>query len=94
MDIWGVKLPVLADFKLQARSKNFDLPTSYVRIRFQKGSLSAHFKRGWMLLRASLHDPVMVLNMEGETEDDLLQITKMAKGLLSFATRLDQSGLS
>ncbi len=47
-----------------------------------------------MLLRASLHDPVMVLNMEGETEDDLLQITKMAKGLLSFATRLDQSGLS
>ncbi|MBF0994790.1 MAG: phosphomannomutase/phosphoglucomutase [Lachnospiraceae bacterium] len=87
---------VLADFKLQARSKNFDLPTSYegVRIHFPKGSLSAHFKRGWMLLRASLHDPVMVLNMEGETEDDLLQITKMAKGLLSFATRLDQSGLS
>ncbi len=80
---------VLARFKQKAEEKGYTLPTAYegVRIRFNEEPT------GWALLRASLHDPVMVLNMEGKDEEDLTKITEILKELLSGEEGLDLSTL-
>lgn len=82
-------LSVLEAFQKEVTEAGFHLPYSYegVRVRFQGDC------NGFMLLRASLHDPVMVLNMEGQTEEDLREITAVAKGLLQNFPMLDISGL-
>ena len=46
-----------------------------------------------MLLRASLHDPVMVLNLEGHTPRDLEIITGIAQSLVEGFDKLDLSAL-
>src|SRR5699024_4034591 len=48
---------VLKEFKNRASGAGYELPSSYegVRIRF------SGVCTGWLLLRASLHDPVMVM---------------------------------
>lgn len=76
---------VLERFRKKAEEKGYTLPTAYegVRIRFD-GDVT-----GWALLRASLHDPVMVLNMEGKDEDDLNKITDILKELLDGEEGLD-----
>ena len=80
---------VLARFKEKAEEKGYALPLAYegVRIRFDGEPT------GWLLLRASLHDPVMVLNMEGKDEADLTKITEIVKELLTEEEGLDQSAL-
>lgn len=61
---------VLAEFKKRALDAGYHLPESYegIRISFDGNP------KGWLLLRASLHDPVMVLNMEGKNSDQLQKI--------------------
>ena len=61
------------------------LPKSYegVRISFQEED-----KKGWLLLRKSLHDPVMPLNIEGERKGDAEKILKTAQKLLEGFTEL------
>ncbi len=80
---------VLEEFKNRAKTSGFELPETHegVRIRF------TGVCTGWMLLRASLHDPVMVLNMEGRTDRDLEIITGIADSLLEDFTDLDTSAL-
>lgn len=80
---------VLAVFKERAENANYQLPDSFegIRIRFSGDHT------GWMLLRASLHDPVMVLNLEGQTEQDLAAITDIAKALVAGFDKLDISTL-
>lgn len=80
---------VLDAFKERAQMAKYELPTSYegVRIRFRDVAT------GWMLLRASLHDPVMVLNLEGETQKDLEIITGIAASLVEGFDKLDISTL-
>ena len=80
---------VLAEFKTRASESGFELPTAYegVRIRF------SGVCTGWMLLRASLHDPVMVLNLEGQTVRDLEIITGIAQSLVEDFDKLDLSAL-
>lgn len=80
---------VLARFKEKAEAKGYTLPTAYegVRIRFNEDPT------GWALLRASLHDPVMVLNMEGKDEEDLQKITAILKEMLEGEDGLDLSAL-
>ena len=70
---------VLAEFKKRAEEKGFTLPKSYegVRISFNDAD-----KKGWLLLRKSLHDPVMPLNIEGERHGDVDKILSVAKELL------------
>ena len=63
------------------RSPNYE----GVRISF-KGEAS-----GWALLRQSLHDPNMPLNVEGNGEGDCAKITAMMKELLSGFDQLDIS---
>ncbi len=80
---------VLTRFKEKAEEKGYTLPLSYegVRIRFNEDPT------GWALLRASLHDPVMVLNMEGKDEEDLQKITAILKEMLDGEDGLDLSAL-
>lgn len=84
---YGAK--VLEAFESRVKEAGYELPKSYegVRVRFSKDYT------GWMLLRASLHDPVMVLNMEGHTTEDLDKITEIAKQTLVGFDRLDMKAL-
>ena len=71
-----------------AREKGYHIVTpNYegVRISF-KGEAN-----GWALLRQSLHDPNMPLNVEGNGEGDCAKITAMMKELLSGFDQLDIS---
>jgi phosphomannomutase len=79
---------VLDEFKLRAEKKGLDLPENFegVRISFH-GEIS-----GWLLLRLSLHDPVMPLNVEGRTQKDRDEIVKIAGELLTGFEKLDVNG--
>lgn len=80
---------VLDQFETLAILAGLELSESCEGIRIRFSDLCT----GWMLLRASLHDPVMVLNMEGRTERDLEMITGIAESLLEGFTELDTSTL-
>ena len=76
---------VLAEFKAEAEKAGFTMPKSYegVRISFDDSE-----KKGWLLLRKSLHDPVMPLNVEGERAGDAKKILQEAEKLLTGFDKL------
>lgn len=80
---------VLDAFKERSENAKYELPASHEGIRIRFSGIAT----GWMLLRASLHDPVMVLNLEGETEKDLEVITGIAVSLIDDFDKLDISSL-
>ena len=82
---------VLKEFKARAQNAGFELPNSYegVRISFKDGDA-----QGWMLLRMSLHDPVMPLNIEGARKGDVEKLKKIAYSLVSGFNKLDISCLN
>ena len=59
-----------------------------VRIAFDRPDFS-----GWLLLRKSLHDPIMPLNIESNTEGGCLEIRKVLKPILAGYDQLDTSKL-
>ena len=81
---------VLETFKKRAQEKGYTLPQSFegVRISFQSPLAS-----GWLLLRLSLHDPVMPMNIEGKTKADHEKIKNLAKELLQGFSKLDTTCL-
>lgn len=81
---------VLKEFKARAEKAGYKMPESYegVRISFKEGDA-----QGWMLLRLSLHDPVMPLNIEGARKGDVAKIKAIAKELLAGFDKLDMSCL-
>lgn len=81
---------VLEEFKARAEKAGYKIPESYegVRISFKEGDA-----QGWMLLRLSLHDPVMPLNIEGARKGDVAKIKVIAKELLAGFDKLDMSCL-
>ncbi|MBP3709886.1 MAG: phosphomannomutase/phosphoglucomutase [Treponema sp.] len=81
---------VLAAFKMRAQKAGCELAESYegVRISFRSDDI-----RGWLLLRLSLHDPVMPLNAEGERIGDCAKIIAVAKELLVGFDKLDTACL-
>ena len=81
---------VLQAFKERAEKAGFELPQSYegVRISFKSGDT-----QGWMLLRLSLHDPVMPLNIESAHKGGLAKLKAAARALLDGFDRLDISAL-
>ena len=81
---------VLAEFKKRAEAAGYELPESYEGVRV---SFKGKDARGWMLLRLSLHDQVMPLNIEGERKGDAEKIIKIAKTLLKGFDKLDMSCL-
>ncbi len=78
---------VLEEFKNRAIAKGFDLPESFEGVRISFHDKNAN---GWLLLRLSLHDPVMPLNIEGNTQKDKDAIIKIAKDLLVGFDLLDK----
>lgn len=82
---------VLEQFRMRAEKAGYKLPESYegVRISFKDGDA-----QGWMLLRLSLHDPVMPLNIEGARKGDVEKIKAIARELLNGFDKLDMSALA
>ena len=82
---------VLAAFEQRAKEAGyFVVPKSFegIRLSFREGEI-----RGWLLLRMSLHDPLMPLNMEGDREGDCDRMVAAVKELLRGFDRLDLSSL-
>ncbi|MBP5251936.1 MAG: phosphomannomutase/phosphoglucomutase [Treponema sp.] len=78
---------VLKEFKKRAEEKGYTLPENFegVRLSFKENP------EGWLLLRMSLHDPVMPLNIEGKTEADREALKKIAAELLEGFDKLDKN---
>ena len=81
---------VLQAFKERAEKAGFELPQSYEGVRI---SFKTEEAQGWMLLRLSLHDPVMPLNIESTRKGDLAKLKTIARTLLAGFDRLDISEL-
>lgn len=81
---------VLEEFKKRAQTKGIALPESFEGVRL---SFNAAGCEGWMLLRLSLHDPVMPMNIEGKTKADHEAIKQVARELLSGFDKLDMKSL-
>ena len=81
---------ILQAFKERAEKAGFELPQSYEGVRISFKSAEA---QGWMLLRLSLHDPVMPLNIESARKGDLVKLKAIARTLLDGFDRLDISAL-
>ena len=83
-------MSILQAFKERAEKAGFELPQSYEGVRISFKSTEA---QGWMLLRLSLHDPVMPLNIESSRKGDLAKLKAIARTLLEGFDRLDISAL-
>lgn len=71
---------VLETFEKRAREKGYDIaPNSYEGIRI---SFHTEEVQGWLLLRMSLHDPQMPLNVEGVREGDCDKLYQIVMQLL------------
>lgn len=81
---------VLEEFKKRAQAKGYEMPHSYEGIRL---SFKGEEVQGWILLRMSLHDPVMPMNIEGGRKGDLAKLIAIAKELTDGFDRLDRSCL-
>ncbi len=85
---------VLATFAERALDAGCVMPESFEGVRLSfKGGPEADGAEGWMLLRLSLHDPVMPLNIEGTTPGSLEKIKHVAALLLQGFDKLDMSVL-
>ena len=76
---------VLKTFEQRAKEQGiYVVPNNYegIRISFDSDEI-----KGWALLRLSLHDPLMPLNLEGLREGDCDKMEEIIRGLL---TGLDQ----
>lgn len=78
---------VLKKFEERAKAQGiYVVPNSYegIRISFDSDDI-----KGWALLRLSLHDPLMPLNIEGFREGDCEKIVDVVRGLLTELDQLD-----
>ena len=81
---------VLEEFKKRAVECGYDMPESYEGVRL---SFEGEDVQGWILLRLSLHDPVMPMNIAGGRKGDLEKLKKIAKKLTDGFDRLDRKVL-
>ncbi|MBR5508744.1 MAG: phosphomannomutase/phosphoglucomutase [Lachnospiraceae bacterium] len=71
---------VLAEFEARAKAAGYAIaPNSYEGIRI---SFNSEEVQGWLLLRLSLHDPLMPLNMEGARPGDCEKMIEIIRELL------------
>ncbi|MGB3368922.1 MAG: hypothetical protein WBA54_15600 [Acidaminobacteraceae bacterium] len=79
---------VLDGFKsLALETEGFEIESPNhegVRVNFNHDGIS-----GWILVRMSLHDPVLPLNIESDKEGGLLFATKFLKEFFKNYDRLD-----
>ena len=81
---------VLEEFKARAQAAGYEMPQSFEGVRL---SFKGEDIQGWILLRMSLHDPVMPLNIEGGRKGDLAKLVEIARKLTDGFDRLDRSCL-
>lgn len=87
-DFKGYGSGVLQKFEERAQAAKYAVdPHSYegVRLSFHGADV-----QGWMLLRLSLHEPLLVLNLEGNRPDDLGKLIEIARDLLAGFDRVAQ----
>ena len=80
---------MLKTFEERARSKGISIAAPSfegVRLVFPD--------KGWILLRLSLHDPNMPMNVESKYPGGILELAGIAAELLAGFDKLDTSGLS
>ena len=76
-----------AIFEPMAKAAGYDVaPNSYEGVRL---SFHSEEVQGWLLLRMSLHDPLMPMNMEGVREGDCEKMLTIVKELLTGFDKLD-----
>ena len=72
---------VLKVFEERAKEQGITVaPNSYEGVRL---AFASEEVKGWALLRLSLHDPLMPLNLEGEREGDCDKMVEIVRGLLT-----------
>lgn len=76
---------VLTAFEQRAKEHGYQQVPSYEGIRL---SFNASDVKGWALLRLSLHDPVMPLNLEGKGPGDCDKIFAIVKDLIKDFDKL------
>lgn len=81
---------VLASFHDKAVASGYKVDEGFEGVRLLFDSDSA---KGWVLLRSSLHEAVMPLNIEGETPGSLEVLLSVVKKLLEGNKELDLSTL-
>ena len=81
---------VLEGFKERAVAAGYTLPENFEGVRI---SFKGEDVQGWILLRMSLHDPVMPMNIEGSRKGDLAKLVAIAQKLTEGFDRLDRSCL-
>lgn len=78
---------VLAAFEQRAKEAGIALAPTCEGVRLSVPG------RGWLLLRMSLHDPLLPLNLEGKTHEDCEALLDMAAELLAGFEELELSVL-
>lgn len=82
---------VLDQFEKKAKEQGYSVAeNSYEGVRVSFDSEEA---KGWLLLRMSLHDPLLPLNIEGGRPGDCDRIKKIVADLMSDFDRVDRSKL-
>ena len=79
---------VLTEFEARARAKNLARAESYEGVRLSFPG------EGWLLLRLSLHDPLLPLNVESLRPGGCAPLMAQARDLLTGFDRLDLSVLN
>lgn len=80
---------VLKQFEERAKAAGYAVaPNSFEGVRLSFGGEEV---QGWMLLRLSLHDPLMPLNVEGNRPGDCDKLIAIVKELLKGFDKLDTS---
>ena len=69
----------LDTFKKNASAKGYKIPDTFEGVRI---SIDENDLKGWALLRASLHDPVLVLNAEGRDLSQCEKIVAICKEIM------------
>ncbi|MBQ8184268.1 MAG: phosphomannomutase/phosphoglucomutase [Lachnospiraceae bacterium] len=78
---------VLAQFEARAKEAGYAVaPNSYEGVRI---SFCSEEVQGWLLLRLSLHDPLMPLNMEGVRPGDCDKMVAIVRQLLAGFDELE-----
>ncbi len=78
---------VLAAFESRAKEAGYNVaPNSYEGVRL---SFNSEEVQGWLLLRMSLHDPLMPMNLEGVRPGDCEKMLAIVKELLAGFDQLD-----
>lgn len=83
---------VLKAFEKRALAQGLNVaPNSYEGVRI---SFNTEEIKGWLLLRMSLHEPLLPLNFEGVRPGDCDKMKAVVAGLLEGFDRVDRSKLA